>query len=294
MIKHKFKIRKLQNSDDGVAGVVVALLMIGLVITAISFVQLVYVPDWMEKREAEHMDEVGRQFSQLKFAVDALSISEKQSSITSPITLGSKEMPFLASSRSYGSIEVKPDDYRIEFQQAHSGDIYSFTSVGSLKYSSKNAYFIDQSYIFENGAVILSQDKGDILYSQPNIFCEGKEMNFDIVELQDVDGETSLSGFGTYPVQTRFYNSKTVEIPFVEYIRIYNSHLDVWEGFFNELLEGNNELLYTISPTADGNGIEIMFEDPDPNPAEFTGIPYPNIFVNQNIIKVKISPGVVD
>lgn len=290
MKKYRFKTRKLGDSENAVAGIIVALLMIGLMISAISFVQLVYVPMWMEKREAEHMDDVGRQFSQLKFAIDTLSISEKQSSITSPITLGSKEMPFLASSRSYGSIDFISDDFVIEFED-HSGNIYTF-SVGSLKYTSKNAYFIDQSYVFENGAVILSQEKGEVLYSQPNIFCDGTELSFNLIKLVDVDGETSLSGFGTYPVQTRFSKSDTTEIFHTQYIRVYNSHLNAWGSFFNDLLLGNDKLDCTITSTTD-NGGGIIIEFIDTNPADYDAV-YPYICVNEDIIKVKISPGVIN
>jgi len=294
LIKKVIKIRKLNNTDHAVAGVIVAILMIGLMISAIAFVQLVYVPDWMEKREAAHMDEVGRQFSQIKFAIDTLSISEKQRSITSPVTLGSSEMPFFATSRSYGSIDILSNDFRIIFEFYKDTELREIEySVGALKYTSRNNYFIDQSYVFENGAVILSQSAGDTFYCQPNIFCEGTAITINLVKLLSLDGESSsISGFGTYPVQTRFIKTESKELQRTRSITIYNTHLDSWEDFFDNLLKDNTQFVYDILPTADGEGIQIIFEDPAGSANPYDKV-YPYCFINEDSFEVKISPGIV-
>ena len=69
------KFRSLKDADDGVAGVIVAVLMIGLLVSGMGFIQSVYVPQWMEQKEAEHMDNVAIQFSQLKYSIDTLSVN---------------------------------------------------------------------------------------------------------------------------------------------------------------------------------------------------------------------------
>jgi hypothetical protein len=63
-------IKNIIKSDNGVVGIVVAVLMIGLIVAVVSLIQAVYVPKWMEEREAEHMDLVVTQFAQLKSAID--------------------------------------------------------------------------------------------------------------------------------------------------------------------------------------------------------------------------------
>ena len=72
------KIKKFKNSDDAVVGIIVAILLIGLIILVISILQTVFIPNWMKQIEAEHMDEVADQFSQLKFAIDIQSALEKK------------------------------------------------------------------------------------------------------------------------------------------------------------------------------------------------------------------------
>ena len=44
-------LRKIKKSDHGVVGIVVAVLMIGLMVSVISLIQMVYVPKWMEQRD---------------------------------------------------------------------------------------------------------------------------------------------------------------------------------------------------------------------------------------------------
>ena len=99
--------RKLKNSDEGVVGIVVAVLLIGLLFSVVSLVQTVYVPKWMEQKESEHMDEVAVQFSQLKYAIDTHSATEQiNNPISAAITLGSRELPYLMSTRAFGHLEI--------------------------------------------------------------------------------------------------------------------------------------------------------------------------------------------
>lgn len=285
----KIKFKNLKNSNEGVAGVVIALLMIGLVISAISFVQVVYVPMWMGQKEAEHMDEVAKQFSQLKFAVDTLSAgSVKNTAITAPITLGSKEMPFFSSSRSYGTINVVSEDFKITFT-TDAGDTETYT-IGALKYASENSYFIDQSYTYENGAVILAQEKGEsdyynIVLLQPNIFVQGNKLTFNLIKLNDIDGEKTISGFGTYPVKTYFVERlRPDEMSSVRSITIYNSHLQAWKEFFNDLFK---DTAMSASYTQDNNAKKLLiitFSD-------LNGAILPDVTINQDKINVKITPG---
>jgi len=58
---------KIKNSDNGVVGIITAVLLIGLIISVFSIVQLVFVPVWMEKMEADHMDTVSHQIAQSNF-----------------------------------------------------------------------------------------------------------------------------------------------------------------------------------------------------------------------------------
>lgn len=280
------RIKKIYGSDAGVAGIIVALLLIGLLFTAIAFVQSVFVPKWMEEREAEHMEEVSKQFSQLKFAVDTLSLAEnKISYVNCPITLGSKEMPFLFSSRSYGELEVVSNDYGMNITSADGST--SMFYLNSIRYTSQNAYYINQNYVFENGAIILNQDSGDSIKIYPNIFLNETSRTIVIhsVNFKEVGGKTVASGYGTYPIQTKF--SKTEIYPYfsVENLTIYNSHLKVWEKFLNSTLSKSSRLNFTIDYTSDGSGLKVQFFDNDRYDY------FPNIDIYVSEMDIKITPG---
>ena len=164
------KIKSIRKSNEGVAGVVVGLLFVGLIISAFAFVQGVYVPQWMQDKEAEHMETVQNQLSQLKFAIDAQAALQKPyTTISNPLTLGSKEMPFLFSSRSYGNLELDPIECRMIFSEQLTGSSYE-TYLGALKYESDNSYYLNQIYSYETGGVILKQDSGSIMLMEPPIY----------------------------------------------------------------------------------------------------------------------------
>jgi len=274
------KLRNLANSDNGVAGVLIAILMIGLIISFLTFIQTAFVPIWMEQKEAEHMDEVAKQFSQLKFAADTLSISATQSSaISTSITLGNKEIPFFSSSRAYGSIKLLPNNFKIEFKDIND-TIYSY-QLGTLKYESQNAYFIDQSYNFENGAIILSQpNEGDITFLEPNIFCSGNQITCNLIKLNNIEKEDSITGFGTYPIKLYFLNKLSQSIKSVKSITVYNSHIMAWEKYFDNLLKDNTEISYTKN--SNSNDLTLTFE-------KIGSSVYPDIEVYQTILNIKIT-----
>jgi len=93
------KKRNFTKEDKGVAGVIEALLIVALVAIVISTIQLVYIPQVMNQREADHMDVVSNQFSSMKAMIDLQSMTEKDVPISSPITLGSRELPYFVTAR---------------------------------------------------------------------------------------------------------------------------------------------------------------------------------------------------
>ena len=261
------RMKKIKNSDDAVVGVVVAVLLVGLVVSFVSLVQTVYVPKWMKQQEAEHMDEVANQFAQLKFAIDTQSANEqKYTPIVTSITLGNKEMPFLMSLRSFGYLEILPDACNIEISSA--GAEPSSYSLGTIKYSSANAYFLDQDYIYETGAIIINQSQGNVTSVKPS-FSASKEpvtnnisISFILVDISGIGGKISSSGYGTSPIQTEFLSSNISIIPNVQYINITTFYPNAWSVFINSTLspleeEAGGWDFFGIS--IDGNKVIVKF-----------------------------------
>lgn len=281
----KIKIRNLKDSTNAVAGVVVAMMLVGLIFSAIAIVQGVYVPNWMEQKEADHMEQVANQFSQLKFAIDTLAVSEQSySPISSPITLGNREIPYLSSTRAYGSLKIEPNEAKITLVDVI-GDTTRY-SLGNIVYSSVNAYYINQDYIYENGAVLLSQERGDVIKIQPAFSVDSSgDLIFNIIRLIPVAEKTTAGGYGTYPIQTKFLNSDETNIYNLKTMTIETYYPNAWENYFDNILSDYNVVFTIYDETdVDGNiiGINIDFSDS------------PDLSLRVTEMSVQISPGWVE
>jgi len=231
--------KKIIKSNEGVVGIVVAVLLIGLMVSVVSLVQSVYVPKWMEQKEAEHMNEISSQFSHLKFAIDTQSSTGQLSSpIASSITLGSKEMPFLMSLRAFGYLDILPDSIYFDF--ANNTDSYQF-SLGSIKYSSLNGYYLDQSFVYQAGAVIVNQYEGNMMSIKPSfvIVNDSGDVNITIklVDIIDIGGKVSASGFGTTAIQTEYLEYNDYNLTDIESIEINTLYPNAWGIYLDWLLE---------------------------------------------------------
>ena len=254
-------INTLRNANEATVGVVVAVLMVGLALSVIWLVQSFYVPRWMEQKEAEHMDEMLDRFSMLKFAIDMQILTEKDTPVSTPILLGSKELPFLESSRSFGFLGISSNS---GINVTTTDGSSTQTSLGRVKYSSENVYFLDQSCIYELGAVITSQSEGDVMsiipsfdvmYSDPEV-----KLSFDAINVLGIGEKVSVSGYGTYPIQTKFSDANVTDITDVQSIALNTSYQNAWNMFINSTfsIKGLNEGSDFWINTTDG-GIKIEF-----------------------------------
>lgn len=222
--------------DKAVVGVVTAVLLIGLVVAVIALVQTAYVPKMMEQREAEHMDVVADQFARLKSAIDSQAFTQRKGiPVATSMTLGNKELPFLMSVRAFGTLEILLDEFTVGVTYSQNGTESLSKSFGTLKYSSANVYFLDQSYIYETGAVIVSQYLGNMMLVKPSFYAihagSNVNMSFDLVNISGVGEKLSVTGYGTYPIQTEYVDSESNNITDVDNIYIGTSFPNAWRLF---------------------------------------------------------------
>lgn len=261
-------MRKIKNSDDAVAGIVVAILLVGLFVTIFSIIQTVYVPQWMEEKESEHMGEVTSQFAYLKFATDVQLHSPTNSnlSISVPITLGSDKIPYLLSERSYGDLDILSGSSVVTIKNSTNSYIYN---LGTIKYSSRNSYFVDQTFSYEAGAVIVSQYQGNFLSLSPFFSVNNSQMiniSFTLVNISSVGSKTSANGYSTTSILTKYLSSsdQTVTISNITNITINTSYPSSWKSYFNETLEDEGldyglSSDYWITYSEDDNWIILHF-----------------------------------
>ena len=256
----KKNITALLNTDEATVGIIVAVLMVGLILSVIGMVQTFYVPRWMEEREAEHMDRVLDQFSLLKFAIDMQILTEQDTPVSTSINLGNKKLPFLTSSSSFGFLGISSNLGINITTDTNSTQI----SIGRITYSSENAYFLDQSFIYEAGAVITSQSEGNVIsmtpsfgvmYSNPAV-----KLTFDAVNILGIGQKISVTGYGLYPIQTKFLNANISDITDVQNITLDTNYQNAWIMFINSSLSEkglNGDSDFWINTT--DSGIEIDF-----------------------------------
>jgi len=351
--------------DKGQVGVVVAILLVVLLVSVLAVIQLYYVPRWMEEREAEHMDVVANQFATLKYAIDLLAMEKISSPLTTSITLGSKELPYFLSSRSFGSLQIlskdtsnftlriktdgyilneinktcgnesipdivsisslelnitkvnKGDYYNISFSDNSSISIkvddfgeycrinmtvkrenltifnqtifsgidegstffinimsedYAFSTkvlpyinkpfnatfsvsngnfyisyksyaainssfsfpLGTIFYRADNAYFVNQNYIYEGGAVFLSQHDGNTILFNPSIQVANSSINLTLIDIAPLPGKGGVAGYGTYLIRVNYSD-------FASYVYFGNITINVesnynysWNRFLNK------------------------------------------------------------
>lgn len=254
--------RKIIKTNEGVVGIVVAVLLIGLMVSVVSLMQSVYVPKWMEQKEAEHMNEISSQFSQLKFAIDTQSSAGQLSSpIASSITLGSKEMPFLMSLRAFGYLDILSNS--IDFNFSNNTDNYQF-SIGSIKYSSLNGYYLDQSYIYQAGAVIVNQYEGNMMSIKPSFVIVNDSgivnITIKLVDIIGIGGKVSASGFGTTAIQTEYLEYNDFYLTNIDSIEINTLYSNAWGIYLDWLLEKELDTSdYLLDVDVTNNVITITF-----------------------------------
>ena len=253
----------INNKDDAVVGIVVAVLLVGLILAVVAVLQTVFVPSWMEQMEAEHMDKVADQFALLKFAVDTQTATEKNIPITTSITLGNKELPFLSSSRSFGFLRIASDECTINITNTTESFVIS---PGIIKYSSENAYFLDQSYTYEAGAIISSQSEGNVMFIRPSFFVDYDKIldevniSFTLSNIKGTEGKKSVSGYGTYPIQTNFSRSNITNIPDIQKITITTAYPNAWYIFINStLIKKDVEYITDFLITSTNDSITVDF-----------------------------------
>ncbi len=286
--KTEFKIHQLKKNNEGAASIVAAVLVIGIFISFLSFIQINQIPDWTEEREAEHMEHVANQFTHLKFAADMLSTIDKSGNqFTTDITLGTKEipMPFLKSSNSYGFLTLLDDECQINITDQSSNS--SSYPLGSIKYSSRNAEYINMEYIYEAGGIIINQKSGNVMFSMPYFsvdYGSTVEITYDTINFIEVSGKKYASGYVRTPLQIEYLRKNISTINNVDTIKIITKYPTAWNNFLNTSL--------TSSGLEYGNNNDfIIIETDDETSIDFNNALSVDLDIRISEINIQIGPG---
>jgi len=289
--------------DDALAGVIEALLMVALVAIILSMIQLYYIPQIMEQREADHMEVVANQFSQLKSVIEIQSkmgvMGEETGStsplmyttMSSPITLGSNELPYFVTAKSYGYLAAIDRDETTSYIEVL-GSVHKIFSLTSINYLADNHYFVEQVYNLEGGGLIVYQpgegesmriqptftkDNGSaisIYYSLPIFICPpGKDIAGGI---KNEFVYTNYSGKEASTIVGDLDKTKN------HYIKIKTEYLNAWNQSLNKIFEEEIENDY-VNIYINEDYVKI---EPDQKDIIFE--------MEVVYIEIQIGPGLVD
>jgi len=302
------RYKNFKNHKFAVAGVIEALLLIGLVAIILALIQYNYVPQIMEEKEAEHMDVVSNQFAQLKSVIDSQSLmgvlgsgeTLARAPMSSPITLGNKELPYFVSARSSGQVNIYDKNDVIDSYIDIDPNPENFTygiPLTSIVYRGYNFYYLDGSplyYILEGGSIILQQNQGGTILVQPAMAVETIspstiKINYDIPLFKSIPGKNYTGGYLDCYVRTNYTSHETYSKNNINFINISSDYIEAWN---QSLINNDNGILWDYY----NDYIDVDFDDPI-NPTKIIIQPLPGKTINVEItiveIGVQTGPGIV-
>jgi hypothetical protein len=240
----EMKNRKFGTHTQAVAGVIEALLMVALVSIVLSTIQLVYIPQIMEQKEAEHMDLVSNQVSTLKSMIDVQAITQSSAPISSMITLGSSDLPYFITAKAFGEVSVRENSaYKIALLPPPGSLPSGIVPLTSIQYAADNSYFVDQTYILEGGGMIVQQPDGvPVMRADPSISSINNTnsitFDIDLTHVIAMPGKNLTNGEGNCFIRTN-YSSNRTHFDTIQpggHIRIYTAYLNAWNESLHDLL----------------------------------------------------------
>jgi len=221
-VRHEPRTVKVhwKDSRSGIAGAVTAVLFVIIITAILAGITLYYVPSWSKDAEAEHMSKVANQFLTIKDGINGqLTNGEGGSSLYSHIALTS------GATTSFLGIQGEPSKGTLRFNgnetlfwvhdTDNSSDIYA-VAKGGLSFRSHNSYYVDQEYIYEEGAVLVRQGSCSTVRSgsPPELHRDPSGcLTLTITFITLFGEDTSVTGTGSAGVETRILHTDTTTMP---------------------------------------------------------------------------------
>lgn len=161
--------RHWRRDRRGASGVVVTLLILMVAVGALSMFMGLYVPIWGKDTEAAQMKRIQTQMLELKSNIDLQILAGKSSTYTTRLTIGDEGGPLFHLTRAPGEVRLRPDSGLYTVSNTTDQNDSQGIARGQLRYSSQNTYYIDQTFVYENGALIIVQGSRAVMKAGPHI-----------------------------------------------------------------------------------------------------------------------------
>jgi hypothetical protein len=256
-----------RRREQGATNVVSVIMLAGIFTAFLGLVFTSYLPAWGKDIEAQALDDVMDSFMDMKSSMDVLSIrGDIGTSMSTKLSVGSSGGPLFGYGRFTGSIELQPEDSRMEITDG-SGFTYS-SGRGRFLYRSSTVYVEDQVVSLEAGSIIRDQSGTAAMKAPPHLVFThdtntGELDVYAITQIYNGDSRT-YSGTSTYFVEFTLLSEEvsTVSpgaVPVT--ITLYTSYLQLWQEKLTEMLT-EESLVDGVDYTLDisgGDHIDLVF-----------------------------------
>ncbi len=203
---------KRDRDERGVASTVGTIMALLVFLTFLTLFTNSYIPIWMVDNERNHMNTVMNEFGELKGKVDVLSLNAASSNGMTDITmyqtidLGADGIPVFASPTA-GLLSYQPyangnNNTVVEFTYhlVAGGPSYSYDQVGGgmVQFYAPNRYYAQQVVTYENGAILIRQDDGQVVKAFPTLDLDkpssGSLINLSFAQVDFVGRSSNQAG----------------------------------------------------------------------------------------------------
>ena len=268
-------VKKFVRNEKGVSNIVTSIMMLGVLMSILGMIMAIYMPVLAKGTEINHMEKINNSFIDLKGTIDRQIISNDiGTTLSTRITLGNEGGTFLGTGKVTGDIEFTPNYSPSMIYNTNSSldkggrplDIFGI-GRGNIEYNSNNVYYINQDYIYENGAVIIEQEGYGVMRVKPNFIATKNNItNTTTVTttLITLDGSrANRGGTESHTIETTLQVGTESRLPFIwgngpikwsgENItyEMTTKYPELWVEFFGEVLNATNSNL-VWDPDNDG------------------------------------------
>ncbi len=243
--------------DDAANVIIVAvILLLGLFALATAIIHTTYTPEWRRSSEAEHMEEVFEDFEDLKRGIDIVASAsvDRVVTLSQDIRMGGGGIPVISPEKSGGMLKTDPLLPSIYIATDSYTRTIAFEHLGSIAFTSDNRFALDRTYIYENGAVIVSEINRTMMRLPPSItfkrFNNGtKAVTLRIINMSLDNESVASSGIEeisfTYRSSTTRFSDAVTDVS----ITVTSDHTPAWEEFMLDGVRraGFNESEYDVS-----------------------------------------------
>lgn len=270
-----------KQDREGVASVVGTILALIVFLSLLGIFTNHYVPSIMTGNERQHDNTVVSQLSQLKQSIDELMVYYSGShsntlSAYSSVTLGSSGIPMFAQPTQsqmnvipqfVSNSQYQEPYFSVSFNYIFGGTALHVNSVsgGGLVVNMPNRYYIPQSALYENDAVIVGQNGGQVMIANPGFTITSKGgVHMTVLELTVLTPSGSnmtFSGTSTVGlnVQLNGLSNQTYSLSGSSPVQMTVStpYPQAWQSFFNSSFSGAGLAVPTYTQSSSLLGVSV-------------------------------------